>query len=76
MEVFSNDEFKYVDLLMPDPTRTKYFILQLINFYRFKCDRLVEVEQVANELVIFFYLIYVLNTKKIEKLRSSMRLIL
>lgn len=61
-DVFNNDtEFNYVDLLMPDPTRSKYFILQLTRFYTFKCERMVEVEGIATELV------------KIEFLKNSLK---
>lgn len=43
-------DFNYTDLLLPDATKTRYFLTQLIRFYRFKCDRQIEIDQVANEL--------------------------
>uniref|UniRef100_A0A915D8L6 Kinetochore protein Nuf2 N-terminal domain-containing protein n=1 Tax=Ditylenchus dipsaci TaxID=166011 RepID=A0A915D8L6_9BILA len=43
-------DFNYTDLLLPEPSKTRYFLVQLIRFYNFKCDRQREVDMVANEL--------------------------
>ncbi|KAI1709822.1 nuf2 family domain-containing protein [Ditylenchus destructor] len=50
-DILADDtDFHYTDLLLPDPKKTRYFLVQLIQFYRFKCDRQQELDQVANEL--------------------------
>lgn len=38
-------------MLLPDSKRTRYFLVQLIKFYKFKCERQSEVDNVMSELV-------------------------
>jgi len=43
-------EFTYSDLLLPQEPRTRYFLLQLIDFYRFKNERQQELDDINNQL--------------------------